>query len=673
MIKQLIKRIITLNIIFVLINAIHRIIVTSYLIAFHYDLSYLKPYTTLIKAFCVGTIYDCIVIVCINYLVAICFIIFLIIDSRKLFIKFIKSLKYYYVLFWVLLSFLWCIDFSFYAYFNKHINCLLFEIFNHKISYLWYISKNEHFMFLVLLLIVITLNVGIFLISKYILERNLDKYIINKKNKYLFICLIIVVISFIGSINSIVNFSDRIIYFHKFISVNLKFGGYIGICDVIETNPVFTFYTIIKDRKNTNINWQERFSYDDKEISLAFKDFFDLDKVVLNNPIETLSKTTKYNKYIEEIKPNVIIIVMEALGLDFLQYNNEDLDLLGELKKHFDEDIVFYNCLYSYENTVSSIETMFTSMLKKPKESKFFTDNFETELYSDKFSYITKPYEDKNYITSNISVNTNIPINFNRRISDFLFDEQVYKNIFSILDSSSNSNPSFIFCLTTTNHEPYDLPYNYEIKEYKKDNKIKHVSNLEIAAYKYSCQQLGEFLTKLKKSKYADNTIVLAVGDHYKRKGKIADDLTLKSVPLYLYIPKKLKPAKEQIDTTIVVSHLDVMPTLYELSLSSVTYYSFGQSVFDKDYKTAMSSDYDRAIIVNKDDMCIYDVNDDIAEYYKLTREKGKFAKSIQTNSTPQHEKMLKQYKAGIVISEYVLDNAKKKDENNWLKGQKSY
>ena len=76
MIKELLKKIITLNILFALIITIHRIIVTSYLAVFHYNLSYLQPYTTSIKAFCVGAIYDCIVLVFINYLVAICFIIF---------------------------------------------------------------------------------------------------------------------------------------------------------------------------------------------------------------------------------------------------------------------------------------------------------------------------------------------------------------------------------------------------------------------------------------------------------------------------------------------------------------------------------------------------------------------------------------------------------------------
>ena len=671
MIKQFIKKIVTLNILFALIITIHRIIVVSYLVVFHYDLSVLNPYTTLISAFCIGIIYDCIVLVCINYLVVICFIIFLIIDSKKLFIKFIKSLKYYYVLFWELLIFLWCIDFSFYIYFNKHINCLLFEVFNHKISYLWYISKKEHLIFLALLLVAIILSIGIFLISKYILERNLDKYIINKKNKYLFTYLTFIVIFFISSLISIVTFSNRIETFEKFIVVNLNFNDF--ICDVIETNPLFPFYMIVKDRRNTNINWIERFSYD-KDISLAFKDYFDLDKIVLNNPIETLAKTTEYNKDIEKIKPNVVFIVMESFGLDLLQYDDEELDLLGELKKHFDEDIVFYNCLFSYEHTVTSIEIMMTSILRKPKDAQFFKDNFETELCFDKNSYFTKLYENKNYITSNISKTIDIPVNFNIHIKDFSFDEQVYENIFSILDSSSNSNPNFIFCCTITNHAPYDFPYNCEIKEYKKHNKIKNISDLRITAYKYSCQQLGEFLTKLKKSKYADNTIVLAVGDHYTRNNlHIENNLTIKSVPLYLYIPEKFKPKKEQIDTTRVVSHLDIMPTLYELSLSSVTYYSLGQSVFDKNYQTAISSNYDNAIIVNKDDMCIYDINNDEVEYYKLIREKDKFAKYTRTKPNPQHAKILKQYKAGIAISEYIFDIEKKKNENNWLKSQIKY
>ena len=47
----------------------------------------------------------------------------------KLFIKFVKSLKYYYTIFFGFIVTLLCIDFGFYSYFQNHMNILMFGVF----------------------------------------------------------------------------------------------------------------------------------------------------------------------------------------------------------------------------------------------------------------------------------------------------------------------------------------------------------------------------------------------------------------------------------------------------------------------------------------------------------------------------------------------------------------
>ena len=96
MVKQFVKRIITLNMIFALIMTIYRIIFTFY----YSDWSELSQYFgDLMQAFILGVRYDCAVIAYINSLVTLLFIIFWFIGSQKLFVKFVKSLKYYYTIF----------------------------------------------------------------------------------------------------------------------------------------------------------------------------------------------------------------------------------------------------------------------------------------------------------------------------------------------------------------------------------------------------------------------------------------------------------------------------------------------------------------------------------------------------------------------------------------------
>ena len=215
--------------------------------------------------------------------------------------------------------------------------------------------------------------------------------------------------------------------------------------------------------------------------------------------------------------------------------------------------------------------------------------------------------------------------------------------------------------MTQTAHYPFLLPENAEVMEYNSvPSDLKNVDIDLFNAQHYSCQKIGEFLTKLKKSKYADKTIVAIVGDHYSRINLNLDKLTLKSVPLYFYIPEKLKPNKDLIDTSRVVSLLDVIPTLYELSLSNVTFLSMGTSVFSENYKNAISSNYDYAIIVNENNMCTYDINLDKIYSYKLTRKEKELAKCEDTETTDKHKKMIKQYNAAIAVSQYLMEEAKK-------------
>ncbi|MBO7431401.1 MAG: sulfatase-like hydrolase/transferase [Elusimicrobia bacterium] len=420
-------------------------------------------------------------------------------------------------------------------------------------------------------------------------------------------------------------------------------------------------------------NWIDNFGYQ-QDIRNAFADFYDIDISFIDKtePEQILLKTTKYNKTIEDLKPNIILIIAESLGMDFMQYNNEEFNIIGELKKHLEEDIVFYNCLYSYFETQVSVNSIFFNYIELPKvyNYKFDYNPIFTFLCSDYF--IKNIYKNNKFVTYNLSDGL-------IDLSDNLFDnvesckendELIYNNIFKVLEE--NNKQKFIFVVTKTNHHPYNLPENYKLIDYKIPKDINNCNIKGINTFMYSCQKLGEFLTKLKKSKYADNTIVAVVGDHNSR--LIFYDMpciTFKSVPFYLYIPEKIKPNKELIDTSKVISHIDIMPTLIELSLSNVKYYSLGRNVFDKNYQNAISVNYDYAIVVNGDDMCVYFVDFDEIKSYKLIREKNKLAKCNETEQIEQtlkHKKMIKQYKAMVAIFQYLLEKTiinKKKEECN--------
>ena len=646
MVKQFIKRIITLNIVFVLIMIIYRIIFTSY----YSNLVELCQYSfkSVLKSFTFGVINDYSIFVYINLLVIICFLFFWFIGNQKIFINFVKSLKYYYTVQVGLILVLLYIDFIFYFYFHVHVDYKIFEIFNYSLSELYYFSLNERTLFLIGFIILIFTIVLIFKISKYVLEKNF--YLQKIENNILLKIIVILLLCVYCFKGFSIKYDEHMEFKFKEIAT---FGGkkqlYYFVVTLSE-NPIYKIYSILNDRIK-----EQRLKHKIASIDIRqnFADYLDvdIDKIDEENPQKSLLKITKYNKNIESIKPNVILIVMESLGMDLLKYDSENFNILGELKKHFDEDIVFYNCLYSYENTIPSLELIFNAVFRCP-----YIATIDFPVYSKTFAQ--NIYRNNGYLFYTFD-RFEVDLTADYKYFASRTDGDTINKVFEILEQDSEKK--FIFVMTQTAHYPFLLPENAEVMEYNSvPSDLKNVDIDLFNAQHYSCQKIGEFLTKLKKSKHADKTIVAIVGDHYSRINLNLDKLTLKSVPLYFYIPEKLKPNKDLIDTSRVVSLLDVIPTLYELSLSNVTFLSMGTSVFSENYKNAISSNYDYAIIVNENNMCTYDINLDKIYSYKLTRKEKELAKCEDTETTDKHKKMIKQYNAAIAVSQYLMEEAKK-------------
>ena len=99
-----------------------------------------------------------------------------------------------------------------------------------------------------------------------------------------------------------------------------------------------------------------------------------------------------------------------------------------------------------------------------------------------------------------------------------------------------------------------------------------------MSAYKYANNAFGEYLNNIKNSKFKDNIIVAASGDHANReykfdyKNEIAFGI---SVPFYLYIPQTLQN-NIYYDKDRIGSHKDIFPTLYNLSLNETKYLNIG-------------------------------------------------------------------------------------------------
>ena len=376
--------------------------------------------------------------------------------------------------------------------------------------------------------------------------------------------------------------------------------------------------------------------------------------------------------------------MMESFGTDLmLHYNSPQFNVLGELKKHIDEDIIFYKFIPANMGTIGSLESAITNIARLPLshflcQSKYAYNKY---FYTGPMPYKNSGYETVFMYGGNTgwrNCTSYMPtVGFDKVIGEGsmpkeyernqwgVFDEYLFDYIFKYLDE--NENRKFIYVMTTSNHPPYSLPNNYEkIYPLEITEKLQKditgdmtIANMRFAVYQYSCQKVGEFLTKLKNSKYADNTIVAITGDHnfwstfnYSAE-KVLDKM---SVPFYLYIPKKIKPNKK-VDTTVVGSHTDILPTLYNLSLSNTNYWATGTDLLSEQAQNNIASDC-LGSIMTKDNFVLYDFASGKEKYYTWDKEKPRQIVPVQENQ--EHKKMVKHYKSSIAIAQYMLEKPEK-------------
>jgi phosphoglycerol transferase MdoB-like AlkP superfamily enzyme len=151
------------------------------------------------------------------------------------------------------------------------------------------------------------------------------------------------------------------------------------------------------------------------------------------------------------------------------------------------------------------------------------------------------------------------------------FDEDLY--IFAADKIKSLGGQKFFAMLFSgITHEPYiKVADPFELY----DGNGREAGYLNSLAY--ADWSIGRLLERAKKDGWFDNTVFVFVADH------VADGVGGNSIyesfhiPLVVYAPKFVKPAKYGH----VVSQLDIVPTVYSLAGFDMPYAAFGRDMFD--------------------------------------------------------------------------------------------
>jgi len=571
-----------------------------YLLRFGEDGIFVNFSYDLISSFITGVRFDT-QILCYAFALIFMFNFLLFIPKEKLRKGIVSFSKIYAIIILSLLIFIILIDHQFYTYFQTHLNILVYGFMEDDTNAVMASVWSDHPVIRLLLAFAFLL---LFIYKVVAKIYSPPKEITTSLNLYANISLVVLFVAmfFLGMRGSVGVFplqvDDSTVSENRFIN-SLTLNGLFTLEKAIEERnesrkPVYKI-DVIKNSGHPSIN-------------NVMADYYGLpiDSFTSNDYLDYLFETTAFDSLLEKESPNVIFILMESFGGYYLNFHSQQLNLFGSLENHLDEGILFTNFLSSTQGTIYSLENIIIN--KNHPIVSNTNRRFESFKSSIAYPYLNAGYETifitggklgwrnlqdfipNQYFKQSYGKAKIIKNNPKAIINTWgVYDEFLFEDIFDQLDTKT---PKMIFALSTTNHTPYELPSNYNAYPIEISDSLKKLimANEDVAeanfrAYQYANDCLGKFLTKLKASKFGENTIVAVSGDHnsyalFPLHNSKMEEKDNHIVPFFLSIPEKYKK-KLQINENRYGSHKDIFPTLINLSLSNQKYFSLGNNLLD--------------------------------------------------------------------------------------------
>lgn len=627
----------------------------------------------LAKAFVMGVRFDLVVVAYINALVTLTLLVVWAARSGRLFAAWKKALEYYYFLMYSLVFLVLCVDFGFYSYFKSHINILIFGVFEDDTKAL-FSTIAENYNLPLAALGFIALFALVFFAARRVMSLP-EKAPTGRPYRWgykLTFAAALVAFNVLAARGSLGLFPLGTMDAEVSPSV---FINRVGI------NGIFTLQEALEARMKENREEPllDRMGYRG-DPAQAYADLLGIDKQALNTDLmKNLEHVTPANPAAERIRPNVVVFVMEGFGSDLLRYNSPRFNVMGALKEHFDTDYVFYNFLSGDVGTIGSLESVVLNMPKRPQskavtQSRFAFNRFPTGCA---LPYRAAGYETMFFYGGNTGWRNIVPLCQNAGFDvvegegampasylrnqwgvydEFLFD-YVEKEL-----GAADGKPKFILALSTSNHPPYSLPPSYKTLPLEIDGQLakditgdRKLALGRFQTYQYACNKLGEFISRIKASPLGQNTVIAVTGDHnFWNVFDYSDERfpDIDGVPFYVYVPPALAPKSK--DTAVFGSHIDIMPTLYCLSLSKQKYSAVGTNLFDPSFRhVAYNVD---GIVMTPQAASRWQSANGSEQYFRWDSARPRTL--ARTEKTAAHAELVQHYKAAIAVTDHVIRNS---------------
>ncbi len=602
------KRILIVNAVFLFIGFLWR---AAFLLTYGKTQELTQVQNDVYKAFFLGARFDGTVLFYIN---SIPFLILLFLSPltvskllepflNKVFSRFTRFLIPYYTVMLLIVTFISAVDFGFYSFYQDRINVLIFGFFtDDTVALIKTIWRNYPIIWIFLGLGAFTYSLWKGLKINFTQGREWLPLRAQKVSYPVFILFFFVlfVLNGIGARGSLALFplSEMDTGISKSIFVNhLCFNGTRAFARAIELKSLQT------SKWDSNLR---HYGYGEN-YRQAFADYYQIPiEKVPEDPLELLRHRTPKNEWAEKTRPHVILLTMESLGAYWFRYQHENFDLLGDFKKHLQEDTFLTHFLSSTNATIGSLSCLMIGAPQRPI-SEFLTESdylqvpfrsspartFKKAGYKARFLYGGNPgWREVNKFALMQDFDT---VEGESEMSEGLgglkekhdwgvYDEDLFEYLFKTL--SESKEPQFVLAMTTANHPPYQLPSTYKLPTLQVPEELKgrlivdaELAQKRFATYRYSTDKLAEFLTKVKNSSLKDKVIIAVTGDHTFWIVNFTEQELLQkgSVPFYIYLPSAIR---HKMDTESFGSQADIAPTLYNKALSNQEYYSLGRDLF---------------------------------------------------------------------------------------------
>lgn len=380
-------------------------------------------------------------------------------------------------------------------------------------------------------------------------------------------------------------------------------------------------------------------------------------------------------------RPNVVFVVMESMGGDVFNSHDSELNnTLGALETALQDAVVFRKGVSIENGTFPSLEGLiFDTPLSPISQSSYGRKKlsfsqvraFKEAGYHTVFlTGCPEPWRQINdtfklYGFEEIYGQAAIAEKFpNAEKSPWGIDDKwMFQYAESLLkESEGTGRPLFLMMLSTTNHPPFKIPGNSEVKHVDVNQlpaivnkESSYDGNLEtmLKTYQYAANALGSFVLDLQKRGWLKNTIVAATGDHNSRLNYQTEGNWhhVFRVPIMFWLPDaKLKAAA---DPQKWVAHRDIIPTLLALAAGKQLGADKGRNLFAKGIEDGAVSFIGwsgEGFVIGQPGMVT--LNGQKLGCYDWQKD-DKLAKT--DHCSPEQEKMGKAARAQRAISEYIV------------------